>query len=145
MRRAALLLAAPLALLCGGAAPPPAQSPDDTSCKFRKPVEEFDAYAKLPARVREFVEHQMGAMAEKNAPYNRTMAQGVNVPSRRFLRAGRQGSRWFIWFKQGGIAMTTHIYVFDWPKPMAKLREVGRRLYFAGQDPCALTEELLAD
>jgi hypothetical protein len=143
MRRWFVLFAAPLLLPLGGMGPMPPRV-DDVACKFRAPVEEVESYKKLPAPVRAFVEKQFGAMADKGEAYNRTLADSGKGPPRRFLRGGHAGNGWFIWYKQGGIGLTTHIFAFD-AKPGRPPRELGRKMFFANQqDPCALTDELLA-
>ena len=36
-----------------------------------------------------------------------------DLPRRRFIQGGRIGSRWYVWYEQGGIAHSYHLAVFD--------------------------------
>lgn len=143
MHRLSRLLAAPLLFSLGAIGPLPPRV-DEIPCKLRTHVEEVDSYKKLPEPLRALIEQQLGGMADKNEAYNRTASGGGKGPPRRFLRGGHAGNRWFLWYKQGGIGLTTHIFVFE-ATPGRPARELGRKMFFANQhDPCALTDELLA-
>jgi hypothetical protein len=72
----------------------------------------YDALKALPHDIRTFVTTKFGPIAERGGDFNATDVIVKPAPSRRFIRAGKAGDTWFLWYEQGGIAYWKQIVVF---------------------------------
>jgi hypothetical protein len=81
-------------------------------------------------------------MAERDQYFNATDVMLKNAPMHRFIRAGREDDRWFVWFERGGIAYNRNIVVLAWKPGEASPRLIAHTLYF-GENPCRLTDGIL--
>jgi hypothetical protein len=81
------------------------------TCTFSAATEALDSYTRIPAAIHGIV----GAMAERDQPFQVTdvIMPGVQNPSRRLIRGGRRGNKWFVLYEQGGIAYSWQIVVFE--------------------------------
>jgi hypothetical protein len=147
------LIAASFAFSAASAVPP---APDaDLQCKFRHSVEEVTAISEVPPQVQNAMLARMDpsaregwnfqwhdVMAPRGGQFNSTDVVTVGYPSRRFIRAGHDGSEWFVWFEQGGIAYSKNIALFHirlgHGTPILRAFVSYRQ-----ENPCALTDDLI--
>lgn len=114
----------------------------DLACKFHHAVIDVGAFKRLPASIANFVLGKTGEMAERGQYFNATDVILKSAPMHRFIRAGHEGTRWFVWFEHGGIAYNKNIAVFDLAPKEVRPRLVAHILYFQ-QNPCELTDAAL--
>jgi hypothetical protein len=96
----------------GGAAASEEPGEPDFSCALVHPATMYDSLKALPGDIRTFVTTKFGPMAERGGAFNATDVIMKPAPSRRFIRAGKTGDTWFLWYEQGGIAYWKQIIVF---------------------------------
>lgn len=138
MKSRALLVA----LLMFSAAPVRADDISrDLACEFRHPVVEIESVDSFPNPVRAFLRAKLGEMAKRGAYFNATDVITQPAPSRRFIRAGRSGDIWFLWYEHGGIAYNRNIVLLAWRRADAAPRLVTIASY-AG-NPCSQTDAFL--
>lgn len=142
------------ALLAGTVAS--AESATDLQCTFRHPIVEVGSIEEVPwpiqniilarmdTRAREDAKFQWHTvMAPRGKPYNATdVVTDPGLPSRRFIRAGHEGTEWFVWFERGGIAYSKHILFFHLRLGHG-VPVVRASMTYGEQNPCALTDDLL--
>ncbi|HUJ47956.1 MAG TPA: hypothetical protein VLV55_12555 [Rhizomicrobium sp.] len=141
-RMLAALLVMPVAAVAADfhpSIPPTPQS--DLACPFRHSVAEVESLRALPAPIQEFVLSKTGAMSHRGAFFNTTDAVAQEAPFHRFIRAGRSGRLWFVWFEQGGIVYNKQLAIFSLDDD-AKAQLKFHVDYFE-QNPCKVTDSLL--
>jgi hypothetical protein len=142
-------------LLSGAAVAAPPAPLDDLQCKFRHPVEEVDSIAAVPPQIQNVMLARMdpaarednkfewhNVMAPRGGEFNSTDVVTAGYPSRRFIRAGHDGSEWFVWYEQGGIAYRKNILLFH-IRLGHGTPTVRAFTSYEKQDPCALTDDLI--
>ena len=105
MRRAALAACAFL-LLCARPAGAWVMPNDiDLICTLRhRTTSDLNSLKKLPDSVKAYVSGAIGRMADRDEAFNSTDVIEKPAPATRFIRAGRIGEYWFLWYERGGIA-----------------------------------------
>ncbi len=123
---------------CASAKTPPPSDPNLT-CTLRHGGTRVDSLKGLPAPVRAALLKLAGAMADRGEPFNATDVVLHPAPFSRFIRGGKAGGHWYVWYEHGGIAYWHQIVIFaadPYATPM-----------FNGQstlaDLCAMTDSLL--
>jgi hypothetical protein len=151
--------AAFLALLAGGdpvAEQAPPTPREDVSCRFQHAVTDIASFDELPEPIVKLTLRRMRGggssttSAEEIAPrgsdFNRTdVIDSDNwVPTRRFIRAGRAGDRWFLSYEHGGVGYAKILVVYAFNGRNAP-RVVAHYLYddHWDGDVCKLTDRLL--
>jgi len=110
--RAALLLGT--LLFASGALASEQPDSQDFTCKLGHAAAMIDSLKALPPAVAKALHAKVGDMAERGGAFNATdVIIDPNTPGRRFIRAGHAGSKWFVWYEQGGIAYFKAILVFE--------------------------------
>ncbi len=104
--------AALAALLLTATAASAAPANPDFTCKLVHPATIYDSLKRLPPALARAVRGKIGAMADRGEFFNATDAIVRPGPSRRFIRAGHAGAKWFAWYEQGGLAYFKSIVVF---------------------------------
>jgi hypothetical protein len=81
------------------------------TCTFTKPTEAVDIYGRVPAAIHAV----LGTMAERDQPFQVTdvFVPGPQNPSKRIVRGGRRGNKWFVWYEQGGVSYSWHVAAFE--------------------------------
>jgi hypothetical protein len=97
----------------------------------------YDSLKALPDEVRTFVTAKFGPLADRGGDFNATDVIIKPAPSRRFIRAGKAGESWFLWFEQGGIAYWKQIVVFKDAHVVGQSRASWR------DNLCIATDKLL--
>jgi len=154
--RPQFLLALAIIAMSANAAAVSAAPPDaDLRCTFRHPIAEVSDIGELPpsilnamlARIdplasedAKFEWHHL--MAPRGGAFNPTDVTVGDAPSRRFIRAGHEGSEWFVWYEHGGVAHSKDIALFH-VRLGHNVPIVRAFISYGQQDPCALTDDLL--
>jgi len=149
-------IAAMLAAIFSDAALAAPPSPiADLQCKFRHPIEEVSAITEVPNQIQQTMLARMDPaaredakfewhtlMAPRDGAFNSTDVITPGYPGRRFIRAGHDGTEWFVWYEQGGIAYTKNIVLFH--IRLGHANPIVRAFVsYRQEDPCALTDDLL--
>ncbi|HLY58830.1 MAG TPA: hypothetical protein VKS60_24925 [Stellaceae bacterium] len=113
----------------------------------------FNSVKEIPAPIATELARKMpGAilnefiMADRDQPWQVTdvVIPGPRLPSRRFIRGGNVGSRWYIWYETGGIAHEFYVAIVELPSTREAAKAVTH--FFASPDRmCSETREHLAD
>jgi len=105
-------------------------------------VQLFDRISDMPVKIQQDVA-LLGPMVEAGQPYNFSDAvEDGALPFQRFVRGGRKGEVWFVWYEQGGMTHSDH--VLGWfpyvsaPEPSLVL---GTAL---SGNPCAAIDAVLS-
>ncbi len=102
---------------------------------------DLNSITKLPPSIKSWIASNIGAMADRGAPFNATdVIIDKNAPGARFIRAGRVNDFWFIWYERGGIAHTKHIVFLQLGLELTQLAD---KTYTTMEDPCPLTDALI--
>ena len=102
---------------------------------------DLNSITKLPPSLQSWIKSNIGAMADRGAPYQATdVVTDKSLPSARFIRAGRYNDSWFLWYERGGIAHIKHIVLLHLD---LELTQVADKTYTAMDDPCPLTDALI--
>ncbi|HEY1632510.1 MAG TPA: hypothetical protein VGF56_14435 [Rhizomicrobium sp.] len=123
----------------------------DLQCRFRHKVEEVSSLEAMPraivkylhramdesARPGDYPRPKMPEMAARGAPFNATDAIDTSLSMRRFIRAGRAGDVWFLWYEHGGFIYRKRIAVF------APGTRVVARVDYEHENPCRLTDAII--
>jgi hypothetical protein len=64
---------------------------------------------------------------------------------RRFIQAGHDGSRWYVWYELGGIGYSIQIAIFDLPAGAQKPVLVIHTVAFDAKTLCPMTRDHLND
>jgi hypothetical protein len=141
--RVAVALAA--ALLCAGCstadANPTPDNPDFT-CSFTHPSQSWNSLRKLPAPLRAYVRDKVGPIADRGKFFNAGDVIQKPAPFNRFIRAGKIGERWFLWYEHGGFAYWRQILIFG-SDPSGRPRVVAEKHGDMQSSLCAQTDALL--
>jgi hypothetical protein len=125
---------------------------DENACSLAHSVQEFGSLREMPKpivddllpRLRVTPAYLRGGqveppIAERNEAFNLTDAMDIRLSFRRFMRAGRFGDLWFIWYEHGGIVYNRNIVLYEFsagsPRLLAKLLVFDKL--------CAQTDQLL--
>ena len=140
-RRAALAVCA-LVLLCARPAGAWVMPNDiDFICSIHHvTASDLNSLKKLPDSVKAYISSAIGPMADRGEFFNSTDVIAKPAPGARFIRAGRVGNYWFIWYERGGIAYSKHIVLL---RMDLELTSVADRTYGSQDDPCPLTDALI--
>ena len=113
----------------------------DFSCTLHHAAaSDLNSLKKLPGSVKAYIAGSIGQMADRGEFFNVTDAVEKPAPSARFIRAGRVGDYWFLWYERGGIAYSKHIVVLHLDLEMT---QVADKTYGGQDDPCPLTDALI--
>jgi hypothetical protein len=137
----ALALLCALAMFAGADARADDVSPD-LACKFDHAVNDVASFDVLPKPVTDFLRPRLGEMAKRGEYFNATDVVMKPAPSRRFIRAGRSGDKWFLWYEHGGIAYNRNIVVLSWRPGDAAAILIAHTAY-SGESPCRQTDAIL--
>jgi hypothetical protein len=135
-------------LLCSHEAKAAPPSPAIERCEALG-AETVTALRDLPPSLIAELDRQFGgggggkyvALADRDQDWQPTdVIMDATLPTRRFIQAGHVGSRWYVWYEQGGIAHSFHVALFD-VKPSDPPVVLG--LDFAGPAGlCATTRKI---
>jgi hypothetical protein len=159
MRRTQRLIALTIAALSAHAAvamaEPPTSPDTNLSCTFRHPITEVGDIGELPPSILNAMLARMDPLAREDAKfewhhlmaprggaYSSTDVIVGDAPSRRFIRAGHEGTEWFVWYEHGGVAASKNIALFH-ERLGHGVPIVRAFISYAQQDPCALTDDLM--
>jgi hypothetical protein len=67
----------------------------------------------LPSPVRIYIKYKIGPMADRGAFFNAGDVVIKPGPFDRFIRGGRAGGHWFVWYEHGGFAYWKQIVILD--------------------------------
>jgi hypothetical protein len=141
MMRRAVPAACALLLLCARPAGAWVMPNDiDFICTLRHKGSDLNSLTKLPASVRDYISSTIGQMADRGEFFNLTDVVQKPAPSARFIRAGKFGDYWFLWYERGGIAYSKHIVLLHLD---LELTPVADKTYGGQDDPCPLTDALI--
>jgi hypothetical protein len=137
---------APIAALLAGCATTAGNTDStDDLCTFRHPVQEIAYFEQGPPTIKnflkvkfEFHDPRTGGLAPRGGEWNATDVVLKDAPFRRFMRAGRAGNKWFLWWERGGLAYFRQVVVLD------ARASVLARASLPADDPCRFTDELLS-
>jgi hypothetical protein len=101
---------------------------------------DLNSLKKLPDSVKAYIAGSIGPMADRGEFFNSTDVIAKPAPSARFIRAGRVGDYWFLWYERGGIAYSKHIVVLHLD---LELTQIADKTYGGQDDPCPLTDALI--
>jgi hypothetical protein len=101
-----------------------------------------DSLKKLPKAVRDVLVRPGGAMADRGEAFNATDVIMTPAASRRFIRGGRIGAVWFVWYEQGGIAYSKNIVLIGADKAGA-LHVIATQQRGHSAALCADTERMI--
>lgn len=121
------------------------EQPDsaDFTCKLNHAATMVNSLRALPAPVAKALHAKVGDMAERGGAFNATdVIMDPNAPGRRFIRAGHAGSKWFVWYEQGGEAYFKAIVVFE-PDEKDALFASGEYQRAWNENMCADTDKIL--
>jgi hypothetical protein len=104
--RHGLCLLAAAMLLCGVAQA--AADGRDFACTLPPGSHGATSLKMLPAAIR----GALGATADRGAFFQRTDIVRRPGPFKRFIRGGRSGATWFVWYEQGGRTYGKHVALF---------------------------------
>lgn len=135
-----------LALLCAlvAIAAVPARADDvslDLACKLHHTAIDVASFDALPTPVKDLLRPKLGEMAKRGEFFNATDVIERPGPSRRFIRAGHSGDKWFVWYEHGGIAYARNIIVVAWKPGDATARLITISGYSG--NACAQTDLIL--
>jgi hypothetical protein len=136
-----------LLLLSGAAsAKPPAPTPSrdpNLTCQLKHIASDIASLRGLPPAILAALAASAGGMADRGEAFNAGDDVEEDIPPNRFIRAGRLGDHWFVWYEHGGIGYWQQIVIFDLARPGRPPRRV-----FDGRSPspdlCAATDALLS-
>ncbi|MBV8977624.1 MAG: hypothetical protein JOZ13_09630, partial [Alphaproteobacteria bacterium] len=76
----------------------------DLTCRLHHRVSaELNALTKTPQFLQDYVASSIGPMAERGEAFNETDVHLQGLPNARFVRAGRAGNEWYLWYERGGF------------------------------------------
>ena len=140
------IVALAFALLAGCAAGV-GQNSSDLDCKFRHRVREVGSFQKMPAAIQDYLKPKFnfddphtGGIAPKGGKWNATDVVLEDAPFRRFIRAGHDGGKWFLWWERGGIAYWREQAVFALEG--GKVTVIAHAMLPA-TNPCEATDAIL--
>jgi hypothetical protein len=124
---------------CACAAPRPADVGPGCALQVRPGVT-VTSLRKLPKAIRAALAEAVGPMADRGAFFNDTDVVIKPAPFQRFIRAGKVGARWFVWFEHSGIAYWQQLTVFEEGPPPRVVSNAPVR----GEDLCAATDRVMS-
>lgn len=101
---------------------------------------DLNSLKKLPDSVKAYISGAIGAMADRGEAFNSTDVVVKSAPATRFIRAGRVGDYWFLWYERGGIAYSKHIVLLHLD---LELTPIADKTYGIQDDPCPITDALI--
>jgi hypothetical protein len=112
------------------------------ACRLHHQAGTVETLKALPHAIRTALLQQAGEMADRGAFFNAADAVDRRAPFNRFIRAGRSGDWWFVWYEHGGIAYWQDVVLIsaDPLKPEIRVRTNG---HMEGGDLCSKTDRLL--
>jgi hypothetical protein len=124
---------------CANARPAMPADPNLT-CRLKHPATYVDSLKKLPLPVRATLKKIVGAMADRGEFFNAGDVVSKPAPFNRFMRGGKTGGHWFVWYEHGGFAYWHAVAIFTSEDPPLNAVTNVRS---TGPDLCALTDKLL--
>ncbi|HEX4302698.1 MAG TPA: hypothetical protein VHZ78_07890 [Rhizomicrobium sp.] len=123
-------------------AKPPAADPN-LRCTFTHPATSVHTLKALPVWLRGYIHDQIGPMADAGETFNATDVVSKPAPFNRFIRGGKIGAYWYIWFEHGGFASWRQIDVVAPPNAggRATLADTTNRL--DGPTMCTTTDRIV--
>jgi len=116
--------------------------PEPRACEIASDVQLFDRVSDMPDRIQQDVA-LLGPMAEAGQLYN--FSDGIEdatLPFQRFVRGGRKGDLWFVWYEHGGISHSD--IVLGWlPNVSAEEPRLVLGATLTG-NPCAAIDAVLS-
>ena len=116
----------------------------DMACKFSQRVREVDSFGGMPMPIRDYLEPKFdfgdphtGGIAPRGGKWNATDVVTRDAPSRRFMRAGYAGDKWFLRWERGGIAYWRLFAVFALQGGNVIVMAHGN---LPSDNPCSATE-----
>lgn len=141
MKRALALL-----LTLGGCASAPDSepipAPPAIDCRLHHDAATVDTLTALPANIRAALLQQAGPMADRGAFFNITDAVVQPAPFSRFIRAGKVGQWWFVWYEHGGIVYWREAVLLS-GDPLSGEIAVHMDEKATDADLCTVTDRLL--
>jgi hypothetical protein len=85
-------------------------------------------------------------MVERDAPFQETdlVAGDRPLSFQRFVQGGRAGTRWYVWYEQGGMGLFYNIIYFNLRAGSGDVRQMWQEDALAISELCPLTLQLLA-
>lgn len=122
--------------------PPPSRHAD---CTMRHSAVFLGSLDQLPPVVQAAIPPEVRTMAGAGQDFDSGDVGPHTLPTRRFMRAGRSGSLWFLWYEHGGLGLHEHALGFE-----IGVSGIGREQApiamlvhnFTG-DPCRATDAML--
>lgn len=118
-----------------------------------KDREEFFALKEMPATISNALLAQLSKwssgdasslIAPRNADWQATdVIITKGLANRRFIKGGRSGTRWYVWYEKGGIGHSYHIALFDLPAPQQAARIVTHDVVAGPEALCPITQAIL--
>src|SRR5436190_7535255 len=81
----------------------PSDNPDFT-CTLSHPARNVNSLRLLPSPLRSYIKAKIGPMADRGAFFNSGDVVIKPGPFDRFIRGGKVGGYWFVWYEHGGFA-----------------------------------------
>jgi hypothetical protein len=120
----------------------PVPATPEIACTLRHKVEIVDTLKALPRPVRTALLQQAGAIADRGEFFNAGDAVSRPAPFNRFIRAGKSGNWWFVWYEHGGIAYWREALLLS-ANPRSGEIAVRTSDRASGGDLCTATDQLL--
>jgi hypothetical protein len=117
------------------------RSNPDFTCKLRHKTTNIDSLRRYPPGIRAFLKKQYEPMADRGQPFNDTDVVTHPAPFARFIRGGKTGPYWFLWYEHGGIAYWKKVEVLEVSRG-GKMGAVANAMVNTGS-LCAATDHLL--
>jgi hypothetical protein len=113
----------------------------DFTCKLRHRSTNIDSLRRYPPNIRAYLKKQFEPMADRGQFYNNTDVVTRPAPFARFIRGGKAGAYWFLWYEHGGIAYWKKVEVFGVGHG-GRVASVANAMVNSG-NLCAATDHLL--
>ncbi len=131
-----------LLLAMGSATASEEPSSPNFTCRLAHTATMYESLEQLPPMLASALREKFGPMADRGEFFNSTDVIMKPGPGRRFIRAGRSGAEWFVWYEQGGIAYFHAIVMFT--SDGRGSLQVGREYQGSWNDNlCGETDRLL--
>ena len=127
--------------LAGCATQPKALQNADETCVLRHSSGEIASINRLPVSLRKLVRTNFGEMADRGEYFNSGDVVVKPGPFNRYMRAGKIGERWYLWFEHGGIAYWREIVLLALDSS-GTAHVIAEEHAQPGQNLCAMTVAL---
>ena len=128
---------------CASAQPPTTPPDPNLACSFAHPATSVRTLKDVPDWMRGYIHDHVGAMADAGAPFNATDVVTRSLPFNRFIRGGKVGAYWYLWFEHGGFAYWKQIDVVSPPNADGKVMREGTSDRLVGPTMCATTDAIV--